>query len=339
MKPIAFVLAAYCALVAWPSGAAAQTSLTFGSTLPLFGAGMTDIVVPWMRAIEGDSGGTVKFKEFYGGQLIQNPAKEYDAVINGITDATILVTPFTQQVFPDSSIFALPSVVQSAVEAADGGWKMHEAGLLRGMDKLYVAAVYSNDPGAIHFAKKQTSLDQMKGLKIRVSGPAEAALVQALGGAPVGMNVMEAAEGLSRGLYDGTLNGWGANSSYRITPVLKSHFDLSLGVRQFLLVISRSAYDALPDKAKRAVDKNSGLDLSLRLGKALDAEGIKERAEAREKGAMVALSDADKAKLDGIFKPVIDKWIADTPDGAKKMAFLQQRLVEFRKSGAGGESR
>ena len=311
--------------------AADPVTVRFGTTLPLFAPVAADVIVPWFSAVERDSGGAIKFQQFWSGQLIANQPREWDALMNGVFDLAALVPAFYVQALPDSPIFALPGVVRSAEEAAVGGWKMNEAQLLRGMDRLYVIATFSNDPGGLHFARPIKSLADVKGLKIRVSGPAEAQIVQALGAAPVGMNVADMAESLSRGVYDGTLNGWSANHLFRVTPVLKSHFDLSLGVRQFVFAMNRSFYDKLPAAAQAAIAKNSGLELSIRMGRAMEKDGERERADAMAKGMIVPLSPADEARLGAIYQPLIDKWIADTPDGAKKFAFLERTLADYRK--------
>lgn len=313
------------------AAAADPVTVRFSTTLPPFAPVAADVIVPWFGAVERDSGGAIKFQTFWGGQLVSNQQKEWDGLMNGVFDLAALVPAFYVQALPNSPIFALPGVVRSAEEAAVGGWKMNEAHLLRGMDRLYVIATFSNDPGGLHFARSLKSLADVKGLKIRVSGPAEAQIVEALGAAPVGMNVSDMAEALTRGVYDGSLNGWSANHLFRVTPVLKSHLDLSLGVRQFVFGMSRPAYDALPEAAKAALAKNSGLELSLRMGRAMEKDGARERADAAAKGMMVPLTAADEARLNGIYQPLIDKWIADTPDGAKKFAYLEQVLADYRK--------
>ena len=239
------------ALLAFANAASAETVLKFATTLPKLGPAADGGTIPWLRAVERDSGGEIKFQEFWGGQLIPNPTKEYEALINGVSDVTIIVTSFVQQQFPDSHLFEIPNVVRNSQEAALGGWRLYEKGMLRGMDRIEPAAIFSNDPGGVHLAKPLKSLDGLKGLKIRVSGPAEAAIVEVLGAAPVGMNIMEAAEALSRGLYDGTFNGWAADRSYRFTPLLKAHIDLPMGVRQFIVAINKPVYDRLPPAAKR----------------------------------------------------------------------------------------
>lgn len=320
---LAFALAAHAA--------PAETLLKFSTALPKIGPG-ADGAIPWMRAVERDSGGEIKFQEFWGGQLIANPTKEYDALINGVCDATIIVTSFVQQQFPDTHLFEIPDVLHNSHEAALGGWKMYEKGMLRGMDKLYPAAIFSNDPGGVHLAKPIKSLAELKGLKIRVSGPAEAAIVEVLGAAPVGMNIGDAAEALSRGLYEGTFNGWGADRSFRITPLIKAHVDFPMGVRQFIFAVNRSVYDKLPPQAKAAIDKNSGLDTSITIAKVFEKDGLAEREEAKKKGIIVPLTDTERSRLSGAFKAMLDKWVAETPDGQKKYDYLESVLADYRKT-------
>ena len=323
---VGFVLAA--------AQASAETVLKFSTTLPKLGPSADNGMIPWLRAVERDSGGEIRFEEFWGGQLIQNPAKEYDALVNGVNDVTIIVTSFVQQQFPDSHLFEIPNVVRNSKEAAIGGWRMYENGMLRGMDRIRPAAIFSNDPGGVHLAKPIKSLDGLRGLKIRVSGPAEAAIVQVLGAAPVGMNIMDAAEALSRGIYDGTFNGWSADRSYRMTPLLKAHVDLPMGVRQFIVAIDKAAYDKLPAAGKAAIDRNSGLDFSLTMAAALEEDGVQERAEAKAKGMIVPITPDERRRLDGDFTAMLDKWIAETPDGRKKYDFLQSALADERKAEA-----
>lgn len=310
-------------------GAAAET-LKFATALPRFGPAGDAGLIPWMRAVERDSGGDIKFEEFWGGQLIPNPTKEYDALANGVCDMTVVVTSFVQQQFPDSHLFEIPNVVHDAREAAYGGWEMAEKHMLRGMEHVYPAAVFANDPGGVHLAKPIKTLAALKGLKIRVSGPAEAEIVQILGAAPVGMNITDMAEGLSRGLYDGTFNGFAADRSFRVTPLLKAHVDLPMGVRQFIVAIHREVYDRLSSRARQAIDRNSGLALSLTLARAFEADGLADRADAEARGLMVPIAADERARLDAAFKAMLDDWIAKTPDGKTKYDFLEARVAEYR---------
>lgn len=326
-------LAALAIVAAFAFRAAADpVTIKFSTTMPAIDPVIKDGVLPFLASVEKASDGTVKFQSFTGGQLTPNPAKQLDAMSSGIDDVTIIVSTYIPQVFPDASIFALPDLVKSAEEAAYAGWKMYAAGLLRGMDRIHTLAIFANDPGSIFTSRKLNSLDELKGLKIRVSGPAQAQLVTALGGAPVGMSATEVAEALSRGIYDGTLNGWAVNRAYRAAPLIKTAFDLNLGVPQFFLAMNKTVYDKLPPAAREAIDTRSGAALSLELARDLGGEGLVDRADARQKGTFLAITPAEQQRLETIYRPLVDAWVADTPDGARKLAFLKAAVAEYRKT-------
>jgi TRAP-type transport system periplasmic protein len=330
-RRIALAAAALAACLAGQA-AAETTTLKFSTTMPPVDPAIKEGVLPLLDAIAKDSGGTIKFQSFTGGQLTANPMKLMDAMTSGLDDVTIIIASYVPQLFPDASLFALPDVVRSTEEAAYGGWKMYQAGLLRGMDKIHTLAVFSNDPGSIFTARKVSVLADLKGLKIRVSGPAEAQIVTALGGAPVGMSATQVAEALSRGLYDGTLNGWSVNSAFRATPLIKSAFDMSLGVRQFFLAMNKGVYDKLPPPARHAIDRHSGEGLSLEMARLFARTGDADRAQAKASGSFVTLTPDEHARLAAIYRPLVEKWVKDTPDGAKKLAFLEAALADYRKS-------
>ena len=100
-----------------------------------------------------------------------------------------------------------------------------------------------------------------------------------MAGIPVSTSTTQVAESLNRGVIQGTLNGWSALRSFRITPLIKTHVDVPLGVRSFFLGITKTVYDGLPAKAKAAIKADSGLSLAKEFGTLLNGDGIKFRAE------------------------------------------------------------
>jgi TRAP-type transport system periplasmic protein len=305
-------------------------TLKFSTTMPSVDPIIRDGVLPFLAAVEKESGGTVKIVSFTGGQLTPNPAKQLDAMLNGIDDITIIVASYIPQALPDSGLFELPDLTHNAEEAAYAGWKMYEAGLLRGSDKFHSLAVFANDPASIFTRRRVKTLDDLKGMKIRISGPVAAQLVMALGAAPVGMDATQVAEALSRGLYEGTLNAWAVISAYRAMPLVKSAFDMSLGVRQFFLAMNKDVYARLPPAAQHAFDARSGLALSIELAHLLQQEGEKDRAQMTASGELVRLTPDKTKELQAIDRPFIDKWVAATEDGAKKVAFLEAAVADYR---------
>ena len=312
--------------------ASAQAVIRIGSHSPPNGHPVRQ-VKKWMSRVVKDAGGTLEFKEFWGGQLIRSPRKQFEGMMNGIQDASPILPSYTAKLFPDFSVFTLPFLFKDAEESSYVSWKMYEAGLLRGLDKVYVAAVYTNDNGGMHFTDKLASVEDMKGLKVRAAGPGESAIVKAMGGVPVGMGITQVAQSLNSGVIQGTLAGWSALVPFKIMPLIRTHIDYPFGIRSFFLGITKSVYDALPDKAKQAIDKNSGLVESRRLGKSNQGVGNRLRKKAGEDPNRVVftLKDEQSAALAKKFQHFHDEWIAKTKDGAKKYKALQGFIAEYRK--------
>lgn len=325
--------AALAAGISVTASAAGPAVVKIGSFTPPKAAHLVKVIKPWLRTIEKDSDGTLKFQEFWGGALIRSPRKQWEGVLNGIQDASTIIPAYTSKLFPDFTIFALPFLFRGtgSEEASTAGWKMHERNMLGGLEKVRVLAVYTNDNGGLHFNRTIKSLDEVKGLKVRVPGPAQAAVVKKLGLVPVGMGTPQVAESLNRGVIQGTLTGWSAINTFRITPLIKTHLDLPMGVRAFFIGIRKEAYAKLPSKARASMDKHSGLGISLALGRFYEGEGADMRAHTKNR-TTIPVSAAKMKELHQVFKPFHDEWIANHKDGAKKYEAMQEILAKIRGS-------
>lgn len=316
-----------------PAAANEPFVVKIGSFTPPRSAFLIEITIPWLRKIEQDSGNTIKFQEYWGGQLIRAPDKQFEGMMNGIQDAAQILPSYTQALFPQFSVFSLPFVFRGAgaAEGSFAAWKLHEQGLLGGLDKVYVTAVYTNDNSGLHFNREIKSIAEIKGLKVRVAGPEEAEVVQTLDLVPVALGTPQVPESLNRGVIQGALVGWSAINQFRITPLVKTHVDIPLGVRSFFQGINKSVFDKLPDKAKQAVAKNSGLELSMQYGRYYENDGGRMRKDPKDR-TVVTPSRAEMDALHAKFKPQHDKWIQETPNGAKVFKSLQDILAGLRGS-------
>ena len=315
-----------------PASAADPAVLKFGSFTPPKAKYLQKITIPWLRRMEADSAGTLKFQEFWGGALIRSPRKQWEGLMNGIQDASQVLPSYTAKLFPDFGFFDLPLLFHGvgSEEASTVGWKMFERGLIGGLDEVHVLALYSNDNGGLHFNRKIETLDGIKGFKVRVPGPKQAAVVQELGLVPVGMGTPQVAGALNRGVIQGTLTGWSALNTFRITPLIKTHLDLPLGVRSFFIAVRKVAYDKLPAKAKESIAKHRGLAISLALGRFYENEGQEMRTKTGDRNT-IPVSAEQRKQLQLRLRKFHDVWVKSVVDGEKKYAAIQEILAEVRK--------
>ena len=94
--------------------------------------------------------------------------------------------------------------------------------------------------------------------------------------------------------------------------------------------MNRRKWDALPAKAKAAIDKHSYLSFSQTLGRAADAEWARSRGSLKD---VSELSEAEEARWKKLVAPVAEQWAKETPNGAKVLEAFRAEVaaVESRK--------
>lgn len=320
-------------MVASPMSQAHAAEIKIGSFIPPKAHEVRFGLEPWMKAVEKSSDGEIKFKKFFGGSLSRSPLKQYEILENGVQDATIIVPAYVLAQFPDFSLFSLPYLgIKNAEEGSVALWRLGQMGLLRGLDRVHVVTLYTNDNSLIHFRKPIKSLAELKGAKIRVAGPAESGIIKIFGGTPVGMPITRTAQALNTGVVDATMSTWGALQAFRLEPLVKSSITDNLGVRSFIIAINKKVYNGLSDKAKAAIAKHGGEKLARDMGKVFDRQSasVIKRAEEKRPKSIFKFSVAEQLKRAQMFDKIKKNWVAKTPDGAKKLAALEKILADIR---------
>jgi TRAP-type C4-dicarboxylate transport system substrate-binding protein len=312
--------------------AAAETTIKWGHFSPVQAYTARIGYLPWIRKVEEVTEGRVKFQEFWGGALSRAPDKQYELLVNGMQDATAVIPSYTLQLFPEFDLFNMPYLVENAEEASVAGWRLHKEGLLSGLDKMHVIAIYTNGTAALHFNRRIESLADMKGLKLRVSGPGETQIVRLFEAVPVGMAIGQTADALTRGVVDGTYSGWSALRTFRILPVLKSHYAEPLGVLGFVIGISKRVFDRIPERDRTLIDSVSGEPYARRLGQMGDQENREVIAEAQAKPDIIfGPSPAERGQRADLFRNTLHKhWIETHANGQRVYDAYRRILAEVR---------
>ena len=332
----AVLLGAAMSLPAFDANAEA-TVLKFGGTSSPHAAHNLKVMVPYLHQVERDSAGTIKFQEFFGGALIRASNKQFEGVVNGIQDLSLVVPSLTQKLFPEIGVFTLPFLIEGtgAYKAGVAGWKLHERKMLSGLDRVRLLAVVGTDNYGFHLSRKIETIDQIAGLKIVSLGAVGAQAVAALGASGVAMGPAQIAESLNRGVVQGSLNSWAALEQFRIEPLIKTHVDIPMGAACLFLVMSNSSYDRLPSAGRKAIDMNSGLPLTRSYSAFLyqDAKRIREEAETSKDRNVIHASPAELKALAAKFKSIHDSWIANTPNGDNVYRAVREILPTIQNPG------
>ncbi|MGC1442100.1 MAG: TRAP transporter substrate-binding protein [Burkholderiaceae bacterium] len=304
-----------------------------GTFVPAKSVGVSKVIQPWMDAVQKDVGDAVTLKGFWGGTLGKSPFKQFELVKNGVADVTWVLPGYTGGQFPQMSIFELPFLFNNATEASRVGWKLHEKGLLKGLEDVHLIGFFASEPNAMFFSKPLASLADLDGKKIRSVGAIHAKWLESVGASAQTLSSSEFNEGLQRGTIDGAIQGWTGMRTFKSLPLVDQAIEVPVGVISFLLVMNKKTWDGLPPVAKTAVMKHGGLAMADTGGGAYSAIGKEIVASVAKEGRIktLALDDATLKSYADNALAVHQWWIEKTPGGQQVYDEVQAMLKAMRK--------
>lgn len=294
-----------------PLAAHAQ-SLTFSDYGPNRGA--RAVALEAFGANLAEQGVDLTF--FWGGSLIGGRGT-LQGLADGVADMGSVVGFFTPAQLPLYSIGDLP------VENSDtwvGMSAMHELAktneaLQAEFDAagVHYVSTYSTSPIQLICRNEINSLEDMKGLRVRASGPYGDALTE-LGAEVVGMSQADVYQALDSGLLDCNQNYYYSIVAYKQYEVANQILALDWGQNMsFGIFMGKSKYDALSDEAKATIDAAGDAFIDIYSESLID--GLKSDRAALEGEIdgnaidITALAEGDKETLRDASNTQIDNWV------------------------------
>lgn len=338
MKPILSLAAAgLLAAAAWAmpaTGRAAEVELKLSHFLPPVHGMHKDFMEPWARELGAKTEGKVKVTIFPAGTQLGNVAKQYDQVRAGVVDIAHGLHGIPRGRFPRTSVIDLPFLTESADAATRTLWALYPKYLAEEYPGVKVLALHAHNGGLIHTAdKKVTSMEDLRGLRIRTPSPAISSMLEYLGAVPQGMPPLQVYENLQKGVIDGTVFPWDPVASFKLAEVLNYHLNARVYTVSFFFVMNENKYNSLPEDVRAAIDSLSGDNLIPKFGPWWDAWDKPGREAALAKGNEVThLSDAERDRWREALQPMIDSWLEklkeeDGVANAREIYAEAQRLV------------
>jgi TRAP-type C4-dicarboxylate transport system substrate-binding protein len=214
-------------------------------------------LVKWGEKLEKASGGRLAFKHFPSSQLGPTPAM-YDLARTGQAEVSFFLHGATPGRFLLTELIQLPYVAGSA---EIGTKVINDAGLrARYFDPEHrgvkVLLLLTHQPGNVHTTRKPIrSADDMRGLRIRFSGPVIRDFIARLGGTAVGVQPNEQLEQLQKGVLDGTFIDYGgAGVAFKMGGTVKYSTEMYSYVSSFGIGMNPDFYKGLPADLRKLVD-------------------------------------------------------------------------------------
>lgn len=272
---------------------------------------------PWGERLEAASGGRLKIQHFDAMTLGGRPPELLDQARDGVVDISMSVVGYTPGRFPRTEVFELPFMMKDPIATSLAFQQMIEDDF---QDSEYadfkVLAGWVHGPGVIHSEDPIEKLEDMAGKTLR--GPTRIIndLLSELGAEPVGMPLPAIPEALSKGVINGTVIPWEVTPSIRLAELVANHTEFggeeALYTATIIMVMNKSAYEALPDDLRAILDAESGAAMAQAFSQVMvdyDAPGRQIAVDAGNN--LITLDEAEVARWKAAAEPVIDRWVAE----------------------------
>lgn len=313
-------------------GAAAHAAeLRYGSPFPPNHIMQKHMMEPWAKEIEAQSKGTLKITFHPGGELGSGP-QMYKRVMDGVADMGISLQGFTSDQFPRTLLIELPGLAKDNQTAARMLYRAYDL-IKQDYERTKVLALWSTGPNTFMMRKDPVrGIDDLKGKRLRTPSAFLGEIIKAIGASPVSMPINDLYHALQTGVLDGAGTGTGALEGFKLGEVIKYYTDYTVGVSPLFIVMNPRSYDRLSPEHRALIDKNTGLELSLKGAKVYDDESIRQLdAELKAgRGELHKMSPAEQKRLDDAIAPVSEKLIADR----EAKGIPARKIVETMKGGA-----
>jgi len=340
-KLLAAVATTAITLGAASAGMAQEYTFRLHQMLSAKAPAQKNMLEPWARQVEENSGGRVKIEIFPSMSLGGKPPELVQQARDGVVDIVWTVNGYTPGLFPRTEVFELPGVYTNDTVATNlAMYDMFDDYLADDYKGLHVLWLHVHAGQAIMTVDKEVrSPADMAGLKMRIPTRTGAWVIEALGAAPLATPVPEVPTALSKKVIDGTLLPW------EIIPPLKLHNQINyfiegynatrLGTTSFQVSMNQARWDGLPADIQQAFSDASGRDWWGKVGeiwRAGDDFGIKMASDSGK--THIQLTEAETQVFMDALEPVVQKWVDEVSANGLDGAGLVARARELTSANA-----
>jgi len=265
----------------------------------------------WAREIEKRTNGQVKINVLAGGTL--TPADQcFDGALKGISDIGMSCFAYTRGRFPVMEVLDLPMGYPNGRVATRVANEFFRKFMPKELAEVKLLYIHAHGPGLLHTKQPVTTLEQIKGMKIRSTG-LSAKIVAALGAVPVAMPQGQTYESLQKGVVEGTFAPIETLKGWKQAEVVKSTTDSSsIGYTTAMFVVMNlQKWKTLPADVQKIMEEVSGqwIDVHGKAWDDLDEEGRKYTLSLGNK--IISLSAEENSRWKKAVRPIIDDYIKE----------------------------
>jgi len=300
--------------------------IVFSTYMPTSYPYLVEPLKDFIKTVEAESGGRVKFKFYHSGQLYKGK-EEFGALERGDIDMAAPNDLYHTGIVPELGISNLPFIWEnpaSMQKSLDAG--LWDLGIRENLLKhnMVVLGTAAGGPYQIYSKNFEvTSPDDMKGKKWGVSGSTASKAMELLGGSPTTMSSGELYMALQRGTIDGCTRPLITGLGRKLYEVVKYLSVTNMAYFTCFMAINKQKWDSLPADIQ-AIMRKAGKKRDHQQLKMLQTF-MKEAVEKyKAKGVKVHIASPEElAAFSKKMVPVYDWWMKKVPDGKKYIDFVK----------------
>lgn len=313
--------------------ASAQDEEKITLTYAFFAPGITFPAVQmnkWAEELEKRTNGKVKVDMFFGGTLL-NAQNMFSGIEGGVADIGLTSTTYEPGRFPLLEISDLPSGYPNAEVASLVARDLINEYPPESIEGFKILTVFATEPSYIQSAAKISSLDEISGKQLRVSGGITP-IMKSLGAAPVAMSQAEVSEALQTSVIEGVVSSREVLRDLKLAEYVKYVTDYPLSINTFVAVMNEDTWNELPQGIQDVIDELNE-EMTIFTGRYLDKvvdESLQWSVEA-EGLEVISLSKEEKKSWDQKLKNVQEDAVKAAEEKGLPGREYQKRLYELIK--------
>jgi len=276
-------------------------------------------IMPWVKKLEEVTNNQVKVQIFASQTLVKGK-DAWEGVKRGIADMSWCFHGYWPGMTPLADVISLPALgFKTGEKGSEVLWKLYDKfpAIQEEFSANKVLLLYTSHPYMLITRDKQVkTIEDIKGLKIRMTGGPPTEMMEALGGVPMLIPMPDNYISLQKGVIDGMGSPWEALQAFRLYEVVKYYTDAPFPAVYFSVAMNKKKWNSLPADIQTAILGISGLEGSKWWGrnwydKAQDRllEQVKKENVEID---VYHLPEAERARwLEIGGKPVWEKWVKD----------------------------
>ena len=230
---------------------------------PPQGWGAVQALQPWLKNVEGATKGKVKIDVFYL-QTLAKGVDAWNALKSGVADMAWCIHGYWADMTPLAEVIILPSLpFKTGEKGSEVLWRLYEKfpDIQKQFKDVHVLHFWTSHPYFLITSRKQVkTMEDMKGLKIRVTGGPQFEQMKALGAVPVLIPMPDVYQSLEKGVVDGMAAPWEAILSFRLYEIVKYYTLVPLCASYHSVSMNLQKWNSLPKDVQGAMMSVSGLE-------------------------------------------------------------------------------